>query len=214
MDRCETKLRLSGGHLAMTLAIEMSDQQAEAQPCSETRLSRSTARAAFNCNRLMGVSARWNRITAIRHRASCCLLAVSWFLARSRKRGASSATPSLREAFGYGEDCVYAKKRRQSGSVETYSDLLIQREGCEAEDGSISVNGEEGDGKQEGTCDQGGGGLAVEKRSTGHHGSGASCASFSDGCSLPAAGQRWNHGTLLAPLRAAADAAAASGAAA
>ena len=56
--------------------------------------SRSSASAAFSWSRLMEVSASWNRITAIRRRASCLPLSISSFLARCRKRVASSASPT------------------------------------------------------------------------------------------------------------------------
>ncbi|MEY3545198.1 MAG: hypothetical protein RLZZ247_1355 [Cyanobacteriota bacterium] len=56
--------------------------------------ARSSASAAFSWSRLMEVSASWNRITAIRRRASCLPLSISLFLARCRKRVASSASPT------------------------------------------------------------------------------------------------------------------------
>jgi len=69
--------------------------------------------------------------------------------------------------------------------VETYSDLLIQSGGSDVEEGSMSVVGEERNYKQEATCDQCGGGLAVENGWAVHHGSGAIRASFSDRCFVP-----------------------------
>ena len=46
--------------------------------------------------------------------------------------------------------------------METYSDLLIQSGGSDVEEGSISDVAEERNCKQAATCDQCGGGLAVE----------------------------------------------------
>jgi hypothetical protein len=48
-----------------------------------------------------------------------------------------------------------ASKRRQSGKVETHSDLVSGWEGSEAEDVVIAVVRDERNQKQQGACDKG-----------------------------------------------------------
>ena len=45
---------------------------------------------------------------------------------------ASFSTPTLRESFAYGEDFVFANRRRQGGNEERNSELLIN---CDADNG-------------------------------------------------------------------------------
>jgi hypothetical protein len=49
----------------------------------------------------------------------------------------------------FGEDFVYANKRRQGGKLETHSDLDSGREASEVEDVVIAVIRGEGDQKQQ-----------------------------------------------------------------
>jgi len=66
-----------------------------------------------------------------------------------------------------------ANRRRQSGNVETYSDLLIQSGGSDVEEGSMALVREEGDGDQQATGRQGGYGLLIQKGEWFHHPNGA-----------------------------------------
>ena len=56
-----------------------------------------------------------------------------------------------------------AKQRRQSGKVETHSDLLIDGEGAEVLEVAIAVVGGEGDQQEENACNEGRQVLAIHK---------------------------------------------------
>ena len=54
----------------------------------------------------------------------------------------------------FGEDFVYASKRRQGGKVETHSDLVMGREGAELEEVVIAVVRGERNQEQQGTSNK------------------------------------------------------------
>jgi len=62
----------------------------------------------------------------------------------------------------FGEDFVYASKRRQGCNVEIYSDLDSGREASEFEEVVIAVVGGERDQKQQGASKQGRESLTVQ----------------------------------------------------
>ena len=56
--------------------------------------------------------------------------------------------------YSYGEDYVYANKRRQGGREERNSDLLIDRDAGMGGDVDMAVEGEESDQDEQGTGQQ------------------------------------------------------------
>ena len=55
----------------------------------------------------------------------------------------------------FGEDFVYASKRRQGGKVEAHSDLVINRDGAEVEEVVMAVVRGERNQEQQGTSNKG-----------------------------------------------------------
>jgi hypothetical protein len=55
----------------------------------------------------------------------------------------------------FGEDFVYANKRRQGGNVETHSDLVMGRESAKAGEVVVAIVGGERDQQQQGASGKG-----------------------------------------------------------